>query len=171
MANNRFLNAAIGLFCACFLALAQSGIPFSQSFTFGMVGVTADQVARLNVVNSAPGPAGQSSCTIDLTFLDSDGKILKTARSALGPQKAAQLDLERRDVPDAVGRIQIRAGIAETVSPSGGLISAGSACAPVTTLEVFDNDTGKTSFILTDPKMVPLGAPPPGGAVVPGLRR
>ena len=169
--SHLFVNAVTGLLCGCFFAFAQSGIPFSQSFTFGMFGVTADQVARLSVVNSAPGPAGQSSCTIDLTFLDSDGKILKTARFALAPQKAAQLDLERRDVADAVGRIQIRASIAETVSPSAGLISPGATCAPVTTLEVFDSDSGKTSFILTDPKMVPLGAPPPGGAVVPGLRR
>ena len=169
--SHRFLNAVTGLLCGCSFAFAQSVIPFAQSFTFGMIGVTADQVARLSVVSSAPGPAGQASCTIDLTFLDSDGKIMKTARFALAPQKAAQLDLERRDVPDAVGRIQIRGSIAETVSPSAGLISAGSACAPVTTLEVFDNDTGKTSFILTDPKMVPLGAPPPAGAVVPGIRR
>jgi len=168
--SNRFLNAAIGLLCGWFFAFAQSGIPFAQSFTFGMIGVTAGQVARLSVVNSAVGPAGQASCTIDLTFLDSDGKILKTARFALAPQKAAQLDLERRDLPDAVGRIQIRGGIAETVSPSAGLISPGSACAPVTTLEVFDSDSGKTSFILTDPKMVPLGAPPPGGAIAPGVR-
>ncbi len=165
MLNNPLLNAVIGILCGCCFAFAQSGIPFAQSFTFGMFGVTADQVARLNVVNSAPGPAGQAICTIDLTFLDSDGKILKTARFALAPQKAAQLDLERRDIPDAVGRIQIRGTIAETVAPGVSLISPGSACAPVTSLEVFDSDSGKTSFILTDPKMVPLAAPPPGGAV------
>ena len=159
------LVEAMALLClAAMLASAQ--MPFTQSFTFGMVGVTADQIARLNVVNAAVGPTVQTNCTIDLNFLDSDGKAIRSARLSLDPQKSAVLDLARSDMANAQGRVEIRALFSETVASTEGIMSPGSACAPVATLEVFDRDSLRTTFILTNPSAVPLGtAPAPGLAI------
>jgi hypothetical protein len=155
--------AAIRMFAS--IAAAQP-LPFTQSFSFGMVGVAADQVARLNVVNIAPGPAAQGSCAADLAFLDSQGNVLKSSNSSVDAQKTAFLEFERSTSSADSGRTYVRATLTSTLVVSGAPgampVSPGSVCSLLATLEIYDKSSGKTVGLLSDAKMVPLSSPPPG---------
>ena len=145
--------------------IASAQIPFSvnQTQTFGTIGVAINQTARLNIVNAAPVPTGPTIlpvCNMTLQLFDEQAnKLAELAVDNLEPGKALHLDLARPAAAPNVTtplRIQVRGvvivGGPIAPQPVGGPAIAvfSSLCAVVSTLEVFDNDTGKTQAILTN---------------------
>jgi len=114
---------------------------------FGMVGIVDGQTARLNVVNvSQPPPEGDMpECMVELMFLDSMGNTLAHTRKTLMPGEAAFHDFSFADVvgPQPIGRLQIR----PEAMLLGGPDTRG-LCLVVPTLEVIDNESMKTMFLL-----------------------
>ena len=96
---------------------------------FGMIGITHEQTARLNVVNwgdgpvpqgdrSGPIPDGDRPVQVELIFLDSWDNMLRRSTETLMPGHAAFLDLDGATLPRDSGpptaggnRTQIRAKI------------------------------------------------------------
>lgn len=153
------------------ILLSVSGLGAGQSLpamlpqpqTFGMVGLTAGQTARLSVLN--PGPpaplAAGAICSAQVTFLDAKGSVLKTAPLLIAPGQSVSYDLDRdTDVTGTDQRVQIRATV-QTPTPTPFFLNPVQAigCPLVATLEVFNNDTGRTQFVLTD-LHVPIGILP-----------
>jgi hypothetical protein len=155
--------------CACVLAiLCMAGGAMAQSttpivpvavHTSGMVGLTEGQTARLNVLNpGAPGPAATGAiCSAQLSFLNNQGYVIKTTPVSVLPGKSISFNLDR-DIDlaaDRDQRVQIRATIgypAVTPATSTSL----PVCALLPTLEVFNNDTGRTQFIVGHFAAIPL---------------
>src|SRR5262245_54471971 len=102
-----------------------------------MVGLARDQTARLNVVNI--GDPNQSPCDVGLTFFDSRGAALARDAQTLRPGAAALLDLNRETIGDPNARVQIRAVVQFSSKDCLAQVRA--------SLEVYDNDTGKTTLI------------------------
>ena len=141
-------------------------MPLLQHFSFGMVALGPDQIARLSVVNIAyagPTPA----CAVEGAFVDGQGKSLKSAKAPLEPQKSVALELDRSEVLGATGRVPIRAIFSYTVPATPGILMPGSICTLVPTLEIFEKASGKTVLVLSDAKAVPLAAYPPSGGLRP----
>jgi hypothetical protein len=123
----------------------------------GMLGITPEQTARLNVINwgdrSGPIPSGDRPVQVELSFFDSQGNLLLRSTETLMEGHAAFLDLNGAtlfpsgDVGDAVGlsnRAEIRGGVqvlGPIPEPDRNTLNL------VPTLEVFDNfgpDAGKS---------------------------
>ncbi|HKQ74789.1 MAG TPA: hypothetical protein VJ810_13940 [Blastocatellia bacterium] len=137
-------------------------------FSFGMLGITAGQTARLNVVNAIPvGPPQR----VTLMFADANGRPfinaggqLSSSSVILGPGQSAYLDLNGDAIPIGppnipggppsipVGppiRVQFRALIPNCDGCNHGLL--------VPTLEVFDNASGKTTLVMPDTPAITKG--------------
>jgi hypothetical protein len=122
--------------------------------TSGMVGLTAGQTARLNVLN--PGTEGPiiagANCAAQLSFVNAAGVVVKTAPVNVMPGQSVPFDLNRdvdlASVTDL--RAQVRATIqAPGATPSATAATTATTCRLIPTLEVFNNDTGRTQFIDT----------------------
>jgi hypothetical protein len=161
----RFTRSSIG-FIVLILADAQP-FPNSQTVTFGMIGLAANQTARLSVLNPAvmplPAPA---ACSAQITFLDARGNSLKTGTAPVAPQQAISLDLGLGEISGDANRVQIRATVTSTIvgaAPDIPLSSFG--CSLIPTLEIFDNDSARTSLILTQATpvvtLLPVSRMPP----------
>ena len=123
----------------------------------GMIGVAINQTARLNVLNTATPPTDPTvtvpACKVTLQiFDDQNTKLAEMAADNVAPSSATHLDFVRPSTATPL-RIQVR-GIA-TVSltltgiPMPTVIPIPLApCSLASTLEVFDNDTGKTQVVL-----------------------
>jgi hypothetical protein len=110
-----------------------------------MFGITQYQTARLNVVNLEDQIVDNPHCRVDLSFVDSDNNILAQKVYDLGAGKAAFLDLKGREVLGrGPNRIQIRAVVKFVGTPD---TRQAENCIP--TVEVIDNDTRETRFVLT----------------------
>jgi hypothetical protein len=119
--------------------------------TSGMVGLTAGQTARLNVLN--PGTEGPiiagANCVAQLSFVNGAGVVLKTTSVNVAPGQSAPFNLDR-DVDLIVSdfRVEVRATIqAPGATPATSANVA--ACRLIPTLEVFNDDTGRTQFVDT----------------------
>jgi hypothetical protein len=133
----------------------------SERLSFGMVGVTRGQTARVSVANVvAPNDSGwpPGPTRVVLTFLNvegqpfrgRDGSILRRAAS-LERGQAATLDLSADDLqwPPGPTRVQLRAVVNAQAPPStdgGAPPTAGDGIAA--TVEVFNDNTLRTSFVL-----------------------
>ena len=156
--------SALGVFIvSAGAALAQTITPAPVAvFTTAMTGVAEGQVARLNVLN--PGvvpPATGVVCTATLSFLDSNGKVLKTTTVSVAPGTAAPpFDLAAdADLGIPAGtREEIRATIAipgiVPVAAASSDATAG-ACKLIPTLEIFDSLTRRTQSQLGGVHEVP----------------
>lgn len=117
---------------------------------FGMVGLTRGQTARLNVAHIGDPNERKRSCSVELSFQDSDGRTLAVANRHLLPGEADILDLSAAAIgsPDTFGRFQIRGSLAlggpDTRGPEA--IACVNNLRP--TLEVFDDATGRTTVII-----------------------
>lgn len=155
---------------------------------FGMVGLVAGQTARLNVVNIPNGPcrgcavSSGSAVQVTLTFFDASGNQFMDANGqpvqstiTLGPGQSTFLDLSADTIPQgppnfpvgppitpgaAGGRAQIRAEVTGFF-PQGPPSKDQSRTNPIiSTLELFDNSTGKTTvFVPQGPPIIPVGSP------------
>src|SRR5262249_6515069 len=130
------------------------GCQHATSFTFGMLGITPGQTARLNVVNAIPVgpptiPVGPP-IRVTLMFVDGNGNPFSIAgvplqtTVTLGPGQSGFLDVNGDAIPSGPPiipsgpptRVEIRALVSECEGCSTGLV--------VPTLEVFENATGRT---------------------------
>ena len=149
----------ICVFTGAVLAIAGGGAAQSTTpmlpvalRTSGMVGLTAGQTARLNVLNpGALAPAVGVVCAAQLSFLNSEGKVLKTTSATVPPGESMSFNLDR-DVDLLVSdfRVQVRATIAYTSA----------SCALLPTLEVFNDDTGRKQFVVGRFAAIPLPLTP-----------
>jgi hypothetical protein len=121
------------------IAMAQQPPSFqNMQRTSGVVGITPGQTARLNVLYpTAPAPILQVICSAALAIADDQGHVLKSATAAqLIAGKSVSLDLNADS--DLMGkRTQIH-GL--SVAPRG--------CQLITTLEIIDNFTEKTTVVM-----------------------
>ena len=116
-----------------------------NSFAFGAVGLVDGQTARLNVSILSPAPPTDPTA-VEIGFLDSNGAVVKQEIVQLAPGQTAFVDFSLADVaPGAVaGRTQIRAEVRVTIPPGP---TETPSSRVISTLEVFDNANGKTSFL------------------------
>jgi hypothetical protein len=142
-------------------------ISLNQTQTFGMIGLALNQTARLNVVNAASPPTAPVAlvvCNMTLQLFDDQAnKLAELAVDNLEPGKALHLDLARpAAAPNVTAplRIQVRGvvivGAPITPQPlDTPPVPVLAVCAVVPTLEVFDNDTGRTRNVLTNGSVTP----------------
>ena len=159
------------------IAAAQSTSPpawYAQVQTFGMVGLTEGQTARLNLLNpGVPSPAATGAiCSAQVSFLNDQGTVVKMSTVSVIPGKSVSFDLDRdTDLAVSDRRVEIRATIRipaltpvasppQPVPPQP-LPPQPAICTLVPSLEVFNNDTGKTRVVLTDVRSVPGPWPVP----------
>ncbi len=154
------------MFCLFALAgSAQTGRVFFQTTTFGIVGLARNQVARLNALN--PGNAygdRNAVCSADLQFVDDQGRELKsTSSTQIEWGRAASLELPAKEVLKGTLRIEIRGVIKTAInrpSPSTpSPVMSGAVCTLLPTLEVFDEATGQTQFVLSEGRSIILNTP------------
>ena len=120
----------------------------SQTYNTGMVGISVNQTARLNILNLNPSTGTAVVCSADLQLLNAGGGTLKQ-RSVpnIDPGKAVSLDLDRGDIADqAVPRISLR-GVVTT--PSSAASPAPAPCNLTVTLEIVDNETARTNVVVS----------------------
>jgi hypothetical protein len=144
-----------------------ASIPTLPGLGFPMFAIARGQSARLNALNSGPVVPIQdaSGCQVTLKFFEAGGQMVKQASIAsLEPGKAAFLDLGRDELPGDDPRAEIRAvlhfGYFGGAAPTPEILRRFN-CNIVPSLEIFDNDTGKTSVVSTDAKPLPMPYPPP----------
>ena len=144
---------------------------------FGMVGLTRGQTMRLNVVNLIPPPDSEKQfppdpCRVVLSFRNASGQPFNNTLSdsflartvTLQPGESAFLDLDgdqyappstNADVAPGPARMQLRPFVRVVSAPNGHDYPP-DPCR--TTMEVFDNTSGRTSlFALGTPNFNPDG--------------
>ena len=109
----------------------------NYSKLFPNVGITRGQTARINVSNLS-----DKELNFTLEALDNEGVFLLPAvRMTIAPSQTRYVDLNA-DLIGPEGRLQVRAAVDYFLSdPSAVKAIVGS-------LEVFDNDTGKTQVLV-----------------------
>jgi hypothetical protein len=124
---------------ALLLASLALGVTKAQALiavTQRPVGITFGQTARVTAANT-----GTRAMIINYTILDSMGTVLgRLDGQPIEPGKMISFDLNADDIVREGERIQIRV-----------VISAGSSRGLLTSTEVFENDTGKTTVLIGDP--------------------
>ncbi len=157
------IHSAVPLLAALVMALAPGAAraqPSSQpGVGFAMIGVATGQSARISALNlGSRSSTKDSSCSVTLQFLDIQGQLLKQTVVTVRPGNGATLDLSRDQLPGDGLRAEIRAVLLFGYSggtPPGPDILQQFDCNIVPSIEVYDNQTGRTSFILTDAKPLP----------------
>jgi hypothetical protein len=100
------------------------------------VGITFGQTARVTSANT-----GTRAIVVNYTFLDRDGTILaRFDRQVIEPGKMMSFDLNADDFLLEGERIEIRV-----------VLSAGTTTGLVNSIQVFGNDTGKTTVFVDGP--------------------
>ncbi len=135
------------------VAQTSSSSAVSPAFrTSGMVGLTAGQTARLNVLN--PGTEGPiiagANCAAQLSFVNAAGVVVKTMPVNVIPGQSVAFNLDR-DV-DLASVMDLRAEVRATIQapvPTPATATTAPTCRLIPTLEVFNDDTGRTQFIDT----------------------
>ena len=101
----------------------------------GLVGISTGETASINFVN-----LDRRGVVARLFFFDEDGRVLKSEEHRVGAGHSAVLLLPYSELPGRAGRAHVRA-LVRLSDPARGL----------STLEVFDEATGRTSFGLLLP--------------------
>ena len=136
-------------------------VPFPSFNTFGMVGVTQGQSARLNALllpTGGPILAG-SSCQVTFTFLDDQGATLASATMPVNQNQAVHFDYPA--LPAAGARMEIRGTVQTSfVNMSASPVAFGGFCIVVPSMEVFNSTNGQTLLWLDTvhpyPAVLPL---------------
>jgi hypothetical protein len=133
-----------------------------QLMTFGMVGLAANQTARLNALAlpmGGPIIAG-GSCQVTIEFFNEQGTSLKTSTQPVNGGAAVHLDLQRGDLDADTDRREIRGTVRSSfVLPPGVAVPVFAGCTLVPTLEVFDQENGRTMAVLESTRSLPLIVP------------
>jgi hypothetical protein len=105
---------------------------------YSPVGITFGQTVRTTAANT-----GTRAIIIDWTVLDSEGAVLgQLDRQVIEPGKMMSFDLNADDIVRENNRIQIRV-----------VISGDTLRGLLTSIEVFENATGKTTVFVGDPNI------------------
>ena len=150
---------------ALMLAAVLSAVTRAQAFNpqpdppahLGMVGIVAGQTVRLSVVNVGDpntGNLGGPDTRVELTFVDlRGGPLAPTVERVVHPGEAIFVDFSLPSNAGA-GRLQLRAKVKVIGDPGLGNAKGGDAKPRrglMSTLEVFDSDSGKTTVFIADP--------------------
>ena len=148
----------------------------SQYATFGMVGLSTGQTARLNVFAlpvGGPIIAG-GSCQVTFDFYNEAGKMVKTGTATVAQGAAVHFDMLRTEVDSLAGRSEIRGTVRTAfVNPSAVPMptpgTPGTPLTPITpvygfcsvlpTLEIFDSTSGQTTVVLQQTTALSLVIP------------
>ena len=148
----------------------------SQYATFGMVGLSTGQTARLNVFAlpvGGPIIAG-GSCQVTFDFYNEAGKMVKTGTATVAQGAAVHFDMLRTEVDSLAGRSEIRGTVRTAfVNPSAVPMptpgTPGTPITPITpvygfcsvvpTLEIFDSTSGQTTVVLQQTTALSLAIP------------
>jgi hypothetical protein len=118
---------------------------------FGMIGIADGQTARLNIVNlGVPDPTTglpPDPCRVRLQFVDADGNVLASRGVAPEGGHAKFLDFAPSFVNTIDAVAPLRAEIRAVVLADNGVPP--DPCR--VTLEVFNNASGRTTFVLQPP--------------------
>ena len=127
--------------------MPSSALIIAPTETSGMFGITTGQTARLNALNpGVPAPlATGARCPVQVSFLDDQGNVLKTASALVDPGKSTAVDF----VMSSAGRLEVRAVITfsqptPVADPSTGATVAmpvAMVCPLVPSLEIIDTDS------------------------------
>jgi hypothetical protein len=115
--------------------------PESSPVPFGLA---LGQTVRLNILNKGQ----ERGCVIYWKFLDSAGRVLAEdpQRQIIPPGQFVSIDVDGSGLGtmgDRFGRIQLRAVVTAAGNPVTKNLKV--------SLEVFDNETGRTSFVISPP--------------------
>lgn len=144
---------------------------------FGLIGIARGQTLRVNIVNTLPVGTDVAACDVHAIFADQAG-LPFAARSedwiALAPGQATWIDLPAALV-FARDALALRARVRATVEMSPGPpdLPPNPCIRIVSTLEVFDNFTGRTSAfeMQPGPPTVEMSPGPPNTFGLVGLAR
>jgi hypothetical protein len=106
-----------------------------------LIGLARGQTARLNVVNYE-GP-DSAPVQVELAFFDDQGNPLARSEETLAPGRAAALELPY----ERLGRADLRLEVRALMRVSGDPNVVGDPHI-IPSLEVFDDDTGKTQVLI-----------------------
>jgi hypothetical protein len=145
---------ALVAIAACFVVRARAAAQPApvKPVLFGMVGITRNQTARINVVNliNPPDPDAPPTTTqVTMTFVDSDGNVLRNTdgqlvrrEATLAPGHSAFLQIAGDPF---IGRDEVRVNFRPVVRVLVQPPDPDRVVVP--TLEVIDNATGKTTLL------------------------
>lgn len=137
-----------------------------QTFTTGMVGITTNQTARLNVLNlnsvattTVSPTAAAANCTVELQFFDDKGSQVGQSSTVpnFAPGTSTHFDLPRASITsETANRAEIRGVVIVNPTSAQATTSPAAAgnCSVVTTLEVFDSNTGSTISLTSDTRSI-----------------
>jgi hypothetical protein len=143
------------------LSLAAQSIVDGTFRLSGLIGLSRGQAASLNVTNSS-----REVKEVHFFFIDIDGRLLKSSSGRVLPGRSMGVVLshsEIRDPVDPTGRVQVRAAVRFSDPPNPDSDPPQPDSDPpqpdsdtpgelvISSLEVFDEATGKTSFGLLLP--------------------
>jgi hypothetical protein len=154
-------------FTAMSIAQAQTttapNIPIAPQYaTFGMIGLAADQTARVNALGlpmGGPIIAG-ALCVVTIQFFDETGKSLGSSTQPVVGGQAVHFDLKRTDIDTTEDRREIRATVRTAFPPSPAVATpvGFGLCSVKPTLEIFNSD-GRTTAVLGETTALPLILP------------
>lgn len=117
-------------------------------FRTGMFGITQNQTARLNVVRDDPFFQDDPFFRVELSFVDGNGNIMSQKVYEIEGGKSAFMDLRGSEIGGRESnRSQLRAMVRFVGTPDT-RDDPFFRDAAVVTLEVFDNKSGETRFLL-----------------------
>lgn len=137
---------AVTLLCAA-PALAQDPkIALPEVYTAGSAGLTSPESLRWNVLNPPlPAPIVGPMCSVTLSFHTGQGELLKSETITLKAGESRSLILSATEFPSTGNPTGI---YAVAVLPVTGAVDQPQATCPlITTMEVFDSATGKSSSV------------------------
>jgi len=169
MTVNTVPKTALSVSALLGLVLLTPGGVRSQSVStqpgvgFPVVSISAGQTARINALNAGPVWQAAGGCRVGLQFYDTQWQLLKqTTVTGLVVGNAAELDLSRTELP-GTDRASIVAvvtfGYSGGANPPPGIVNT-TNCRIVPSLEISDDQTGRTSVVLTTVWKLPEPATP-----------
>lgn len=114
-----------------------------QTSTFGTLGIVTGQTVRVSAFRAPNQDLDVNLCGVELDFFDINGNPQATAQANLDPGKGTFLDLPFASV--APPPSSPRAEISATVNVVSNARDGVPACHVATSVEIFDQATGRTS--------------------------
>lgn len=157
------ISTRLGILTLLASGARSQSIPTKPGVGFPIVSIAAGQTARINALNSGPLTQAASGCRVGLQFYDTQGQLLKqTAIAGLVVGKVAELDLSRTELPgkDPASILAVVVfGYSGGANPPRGIVEA-TNCRIVPSLEISDDQSGRTSIVLTTVWPLPGPATP-----------
>jgi len=133
--------------------------PTGDRQVFGLLGITSGQTARLNAFNpppepDQPPPIGDMPIQVEMTIFDGEGNVLAHSLARLGPGHSSSLSVDRDMLPPVGSRVDLAALVKVSPPPEGDHPAdqrRRTSPPVVSTLEVIENATSRTSFVLQPP--------------------